>query len=276
MPTPIELITDPVSLVVFAMFGGLMLWEALFPGRDLPPVRGWHVRGLVAFAAFFFLSSYLPLWWDTHLARYRLFDLTGFGTLGGAAITVLVYEGIVYAWHRTMHAVPALWRSFHQMHHSAERLDTAGAFFFSPLDMIGWTFAGSLAMVVVVGITPQAATVAILATTFLGIFQHANVRTPRWLGYIIQRPESHTIHHARGIHRFNYSDLPLFDLLFGTFRNPADYGHDTGFYPGASDRLIDMLAFRDVSHPASEPPPSAADTLTAPVLVPDSTGQTMH
>jgi sterol desaturase/sphingolipid hydroxylase (fatty acid hydroxylase superfamily) len=31
-----------------------------------------------------------------------------------------------------------LWRIFHQMHHSAERLDTYGAFYFSPYDMIGF------------------------------------------------------------------------------------------------------------------------------------------
>ena len=51
-------------------------------------------------------------------------------------------------------------------------------------------------------------------------FQHANLRTPRWLGYLIQRPESHSVHHARGVHAFNYCDFPLIDMLFGTLRNP--------------------------------------------------------
>jgi sterol desaturase/sphingolipid hydroxylase (fatty acid hydroxylase superfamily) len=56
------------------------------------------------------------------------------------------------------------------------------------------------------------------------MFQHANLRTPRWLGYIIQRPESHGIHHERGLHAFNYADLPLWDMVFGTFRNPRTLG----------------------------------------------------
>ena len=72
----------------------------------------------------------------------------------------------------------------------------------------------------ILGVPPAAATMTILIVSFLSMFQHANVRTPRWLGYLVQRPESHTVHHARGIHRHNYADLPVFDLLFGTFRNP--------------------------------------------------------
>jgi sterol desaturase/sphingolipid hydroxylase (fatty acid hydroxylase superfamily) len=86
---------------------------------------------------------------------------------------------------------------------------------------------------------------------FLGIFQHTNVKTPHWLGYIIQRPESHTIHHSKGIHAFNYSDLPIFDIIFGTFKNPKGYENEAGFYEGASSRIADMLLFRDVSEPSS-------------------------
>jgi sterol desaturase/sphingolipid hydroxylase (fatty acid hydroxylase superfamily) len=88
----------------------------------------------------------------------------------------------------------------------------------------------------------------LLTTNFLGMFQHANIKTPHWLGYIIQRPESHTIHHAQGIHRYNYSDLPIYDIIFGTFRNPNSFEHQTGFYHGASARVGDMLMFRDVSN----------------------------
>lgn len=152
-----------------------------------------------------------------------------------------------------MHSVDTLWRVFHQMHHSAERLDTYGAFYFSPMDMIGWTLLGSLCLTLIVGVTPQAATAILLITTFFSIFQHANIKSPRWLGYIVQRPESHAIHHGTGIHAYNYSDLPLIDMVFGTFRNPALSEVETGFYRGASDRVVDMLLFRDVSRPEPEP-----------------------
>lgn len=83
------------------------------------------------------------------------------------------------------------------------------------------------------------------------VIQHANVRTPRWLGYIIQRPEMHGLHHERGVHAYNYGSVPLWDMLFGTFRNPADFPAEYGFYPGASKRLGAMLIGRDVSTPNS-------------------------
>jgi len=247
MPTPIDVLLDPISLIVFAMYAGLLAWERLAPGRPLPHVSGWRFRGLAAFVVFFFLSSYLPLFWDDYLAQYRLFDLTGLGTIGGAIAGLLIYESGVYVWHRSMHGSNTLWRTFHQMHHSAERLDVYGAFYFSPLDMVGFTFLGSLCLVLVVGINPEAATIILLTTTFLGIFQHANVKTPQWLGYIVQRPESHTVHHGREIHYNNFSDLPVFDMLFGTFRNPKTYENETGFYHGASGRVGEMLLFKDIN-----------------------------
>jgi sterol desaturase/sphingolipid hydroxylase (fatty acid hydroxylase superfamily) len=247
MPTPLEILLDPISLGVLALYGAMMLWEAVAPGRKLAKVKGWIPRALVTFAVYFFLSSYLPLIWDGYLAEYQLFDLSGMGILAGAAIGVLVYELLVYAWHRTMHQTDFLFRTFHQMHHSAERVDTYGAFYFSPLDMAGFTLLGSLSLSLIVGLSPQAVTVFLFATMFLGIFQHTSIKTPQWLGYIVQRPESHTIHHGKGLHKYNYSDLPIFDILFGTFRNPKGYEMDTGYYNGASARIVDMLLFKDVS-----------------------------
>jgi sterol desaturase/sphingolipid hydroxylase (fatty acid hydroxylase superfamily) len=91
------------------------------------------------------------------------------------------------------------------------------------------------------------------------MFQHMNKRTPRWVGYFIQRPESHCIHHARGVHAFNYSDVPMWDMLFGTFRNPRSVeGVEAGFYDGASRRVGEMLRGRDVTRPAPERAEEAA------------------
>lgn len=247
MPSPIELLMHPVSLIIFGIYAALMLWEAVAPGRSLPPVPGWHVRGLIAFGVYFFLSSYLPLMWDRYLAPYQLVDLSSLAVWQGAIVGVLVYELGAYGWHRLMHRVDVLWRTFHQMHHSAERLDVYGAFFFSPLDMVGWTALTSLCLTLGVGLNPQATTITLISINFLSMLQHANIRTPSWLGYIVQRPESHSVHHGKGIHRYNYADLPLFDVVFGTFKNPVTHQKETGFYPGASSRVLDMLLARDIS-----------------------------
>lgn len=247
MPSPLELLLDPVSLVVFALYAGLMAWELFFPARRLPSVRGWHARGLAAFAVFFFLSSYLPMLWSEQLEAYRLLDLSNLGAWQGALAGVLVYEFGVYVWHRSLHGSGLLWRGLHQMHHSAERLDTFGAFWFSPFDMLGWIVLSSLCLTLVVGLSAEAATLVLYATTFLSVFQHSNIRTPRWLGYFVQRPESHSLHHGRGVHANNYSDLPIFDILFGTFRNPRTHAPEQGFYDGASGRVLSMMLFRDVA-----------------------------
>ncbi len=247
MPTPIEILLDPISLGVLSLYGAMMLWEAIAPGRQLPKVKGWLPRALGSFAVYFYLSSYLPLLWDGYFAQYQLVDLSQLGVVPGAVIGLLVYNFLLYWWHRSMHSSNWLWRSLHQMHHSAERLDSFGAFYFSPLDMAGFTLVGSLSLVLLVGLTPQATTLFLFAAMFMGLFQHTNVRTPHWLGYIVQRPESHTIHHGKGLHRYNYADLPIMDIIFGTFRNPKAYEMETGFYNGASARIADMLMFRDVS-----------------------------
>ncbi len=251
MPTPLEILLDPISLGVLALYGFLMLWEALFPARVLPRVAGWRMCGLGSFAVYFYLSAYLPMLWDGYLAEYQLFELSAVSAVPGAVIGLLVYNALLYTWHRTMHQTDWLWRSFHQMHHSAERLDTYGAFYFSPLDMAAFTFLSSLSLSLVVGLGPEAITLFLFASMFMAIFQHANIRTPRWFGYIVQRPESHTIHHGRGLHRYNYADMPVFDMVFGTFRNPRGYEMDIGFYHGASRRIIAMLTFRDVVRPDS-------------------------
>ncbi len=246
MPTPIDLLMDPATQTMLAMFAGLALWEFAAPGRSLPPVRGWHARALAAFVVYFLLSSYLPLLWAGTLAPLQLADLSAWPSWAAVAVGLVVYEFGAWSWHRSMHRFVPLWRVFHQMHHSAERLDVASAFWFSPLDMVTWTLLPSVVLTIL-GLPPQAATTTILIVTFLSMFQHANVRTPHWLGYLVQRPEMHTVHHARGVHDFNYADLPVIDLLFGTFRNPRGYEHATGFWPGASRRVLDMLLLRDVS-----------------------------
>ena len=255
MPSLLQLLLDPASLVLFGMLAGLSLWEALAPARSLPHVPGWRVRGLLSFAAYFLVSSYLPLLWGETLARWQLIDLSRLGTAAGTVAAVLAYEFAAYWWHRTMHRFTPLWRAFHQMHHSAERIDVTGAFWFSPLDMIGFTAVTSLSLTLV-GFSPEATVMALYAINFLAIFQHANLRTPQWLGYLVQRPESHSRHHERGVHADNYADLPLFDLLFGTFRNPPDFAPLSGFYEGASRRVVDMLCFRDVATPPAGDVPS--------------------
>ena len=240
---------DVITIGIIAFFLAFLAYDTLRPARHYPRSRGWVLRGIASFVLYTGVSTGLPFLWDAWLGAHRLIDATSLGTYGGAAVGLLSVNVFMYAWHRALHRSDFLWRWLHQMHHSAERIDVAGAFYFSPLDMVGWTALGSLSLVWAVGLTPEAAVLANIAATFMAVFTHANIRTPRWLGYFIARPEMHAVHHQRSVHSGNYCDLPFIDMIFGTYRNPATFEGEGGFYDGASLRIKDMLLGRDVSIP---------------------------
>ena len=157
-----------------------------------------------------------------------------------------------------------MWRLFHQIHHSPQRVDMSGAALFHPLETVAFLLIGALVTTLVLGLDPVAAALTGYIAAFYGYFQHMNIRTPQWLGYIIQRPEAHCIHHQRDVHAYNYGDLPVWDMLFGTFRNPAGFEGAVGFDQPATNRLGAMLAFVDVNEAAAGP-----GTPRAEVSVPD-------
>jgi len=246
-PSPWVILSDPLSLIVYAIFGGLFLWETFFPARKLPKIKYWKLKGLLFFIAYLLLTTYIPLLWDGFLASYQLLDLSHMPVWSQVILGTLVFELVQYAWHISMHKSDFLFRTSHQMHHSAERLDVPSAFIFSVNDMIGLSLVGSISFTLLMGLSAEAITSILLSLTFLGVFQHANIRTPRWLGYIVQRPESHSLHHAKRVHGYNYTDLPVIDMLFGTFKNPKSFEKETGYYLGASNKILAMLRFKDVT-----------------------------
>jgi sterol desaturase/sphingolipid hydroxylase (fatty acid hydroxylase superfamily) len=228
-----------------------LLLDFVVRRRRYGETRFWRLQGAAVTAAIFLFTGEVAAFWSWAMGDYHLFDLSGLGTFAGAAAGIVVYELLHYLYHRAVHESSWLWRYVgHQVHHSAESLDAFGAYYLHPLDAAMFTTGASLVFVPLLGLTLEATILGALFLTFNAMFQHANISTPHWLGYIIQRPESHNVHHARGVHRWNYSDLPIIDMLFGTFRNPRRLPDTAcGFYPGASGRLVEMLIGQDVSEP---------------------------
>ena len=241
------------EIITFTVLPAFLLLDLLKPASGgAPRERWWRSRAFAVTAFNFWLAMKIGELWAAHLGEVHLFDGAQLGTVGGAVVGVLVYELFHYGYHRSVHRFDALWRLGHQMHHSAERLDAWGAYYLHPIDAALFTTLSSLVLFPLLGLSAEAGGWAAATLTFLAVFQHADVRTPRWLGYLVQRPESHAIHHQRGVHAYNYADLPLWDMLFGTFRNaPAGALPPQGFHDGASARIAEMLVFRDVSRPAS-------------------------
>ena len=234
-------------LIAFALFGAFAVADSVLEGRRYPEMRLWRLRGLAFLIAYFAIATYAPLLWDGWLGQHRLLDATSLPLWAQIAGGFVLLQLFGYAWHRTMHNVDLLWRWLHQLHHSAERLDIWSAFIFHPLDTIGFGLVGSVTLVMVFGISGDAALWVATAALFLAMFTHANIRTPRWLGFIVTRPESHALHHEHGVHGRNYGDVPWFDMLFGTFENPRRCAVEVGFYDGASARVGAMLVGRAVA-----------------------------
>jgi sterol desaturase/sphingolipid hydroxylase (fatty acid hydroxylase superfamily) len=241
---------DLIGLAIPVTYFALLATERIRPARRFPPRKGWQWIGiafLLTLAVFgAVVPSLMPQEW---LATRRWVDGSAFGLLGGTVLGYVVLSGVMYAFHRTVHNVGFLWRGVHQLHHSPQRVDIPGSVVFHPTEILAQVAIQLFVTVIVLGLDPVAAALVGYVAAFYGMFQHWNVRTPRWLGYLIQRPESHCVHHRRGAHYYNYGDLPLWDILFGTFRNPANFIGECGFERPADRRLGAMLAFVDVNAP---------------------------
>jgi sterol desaturase/sphingolipid hydroxylase (fatty acid hydroxylase superfamily) len=224
----------------------MMLIEAARPGRMWPKVPGWWSRALLlngVQAAAVFAAGVA---WDPWLAAHRPWSADPLGPVGGALAGYLAVTFVYYWWHRWRHEVGLLWRWLHQVHHSPQRIEIVTSFYKHPLEIILNSVLSSAIVYGVVGLGPEAAAGAILLTGLAELFYHWNVSTPHWVGYLVQRPESHCVHHQAGLHAGNYADVPLWDMLFGTFRNPRRWDAACGFGPAGEARLGEMLRGVDV------------------------------
>jgi sterol desaturase/sphingolipid hydroxylase (fatty acid hydroxylase superfamily) len=236
-----------VPVIVLA-FGLAMLGaERWAPGRHWPAVRGWWPRALAAnvFQAGVVLVAGRA--WDGWLLQHRPWSADALGTAGGAALGYLAVTFLYYWWHRWRHESSFLWRWFHQLHHSPQRIEVVTSFYKHPAELIANGLLSSAILYALVGLGAAAATWAVLLTGVAELFYHWNVRTPHWLGYLIQRPESHCVHHQEGLHAYNYADLPLWDMLFGTFHNPRAWSERCGFGAPQESRVAEMLRGIDVN-----------------------------
>ncbi|MFO1493846.1 MAG: sterol desaturase family protein [Lysobacterales bacterium] len=237
-----------LALAVPLSFVLMLLIERRWPARAFPAVRHWHWIGAALFIYAGVVNSLLPaLLPSDWLRAHSLLHLHTLGLWPSVLIAHLLITLVTYTWHRATHASPLLWRLFHQMHHAPRHLNLYAANLLHPADLAMYVILPTAVALFVLGLDPWAAAIVGNLGALNAFFQHWNVRTPRWLGYFVQRPEAHCIHHQRGYHQKNYSDLPLWDWLFGTYENPRTWAGDTGFDAPADARYLAMLAGVDVN-----------------------------
>ena len=230
--------------------------ERLKPGRIWPKVPGWWSRALLLTAVQVGSVYLAGLTYDRWIGAYRPWSADGLGLMGGAAVGYLVHTFVYYWWHRWRHEVPFLWRWFHQVHHSPQRIEVVTSFYKHPFELIANSILSGAILYLLVGLSPKPAAYAVLLTGLAELFYHWNVPTPHWLGYVVQRPESHCVHHQEHLHTYNFADLPLWDMLFGTFKNPKQFVARCGF--GEDElKLKEMLLGADVT--AGQPHPAVVE-----------------
>ena len=215
--------------------------ERLRPARPLPSVPGWWPRALLANLAQIGVVLLGGVAWD-HWFGASIFDLGGWPPIAAGALVYLVTTFIYYWWHRARHHSDRLWLMFHQIHHSTHRLEAATAFYAHPSDFMANALIVSGVSYVLLGYGLEAAAWTSFWVGVFDLWEHTNIRTPRWLGYVVVRPEMHRVHHERDRHRSNYG-IPIWDMLFGTYENSLR-AVDCGFTPAQEGRIFEMLRFR--------------------------------
>jgi sterol desaturase/sphingolipid hydroxylase (fatty acid hydroxylase superfamily) len=238
-----EMVTLLIPATYFAMLGA----ERLAGGRAWPDVRLWRTKGVAFFVMLMSINAVLPSLLPEEVARYSLVSIAWLPLAAQAAVAFLAVTLANATLHRAYHRYDLLWRWVHQLHHAPQRIDVSSGVVFTPLEVVNNVLLFLAVNVLVLGTAPLAAAIVGYLAVLYGLFPHFNVRTPQWLGYLIQRPESHSVHHRRGFHAWNYSDLPLWDLVWGTFRNPAAFYGEVGFEAAPARRFGAMLLGRDAN-----------------------------
>ena len=222
------------------------LVEHFRPGWTQPNRREWNYR--VLFLASFELCVVLMIgvmvkeWWQLP----SVFEWDAYHPAIGGSMAYFVGSFFFYWWHRARHESDFLWRVFHQVHHSPGRLETLTAFYKHPIEAAANSLLSAMLVYLVFGLDLRGAAVYTGLTIAAQLLVHLNTSTPQVLGYFFQRPEMHRVHHQSGTEHLNYSDIPLWDMLFGTFQNRAAFSGNCGFTARREARLGDMLRFRDV------------------------------
>lgn len=226
---------------------GCMLLERLMPGWKLPAVRTWPLRVVAINLVQLGVVLLAGITWERWMSSWSVLRLSDFlSPAAGGVMAYFIATFVFYWWHRWRHESDLLWRLFHQIHHSPQRIELITSFYKHPGEMIVNSLIGSALVYTLLGLSVEAAAVYTACTALGEFFYHTNVRTPQWVGYFFQRPEMHRIHHQHDRHKNNYGDIVWWDMLFGTYENPREFTAACGFDDAREQRLGSMLAYRDV------------------------------
>lgn len=215
--------------------------EQLWPHTVLKNVPRWYRRAFIFNAIQAIIATSSTHLWDIWFAQLPLVTLQAQPIALQVLAGYLTITFIYYWWHRLRHSIPVLWRYLHQLHHSPVRIEVITSFYKHPLEILANGILTSAILYILLGLSASAVGFCVLITALAELIYHMNIKTPRLMGLFFQRPEMHRIHHQQGLHHYNYSDLPIWDILFGTYRNPAIVENKTGFPDNNENKVWALL-----------------------------------
>jgi sterol desaturase/sphingolipid hydroxylase (fatty acid hydroxylase superfamily) len=236
--------------VLLSVFCVCLVVERIWTGWRLPVVATWWPRVLLVNLVQLGVVNLAGVSWERWLASWSVFHLGRLNPLAGGFIAYFLATFVFYWWHRWRHELPVLWRLFHQIHHSPQRIEVITSFYKHPGEMIFNSVLGSVIVFTLLGLSLSGGAIYTACTALGEFFYHTNIRTPLWVGYVFQRPEMHRIHHQYNYHKNNYGDFACWDMLFGTYENPKTWDKSCGFDNAKEQRLGAMLGYRDVHRDA--------------------------
>jgi sterol desaturase/sphingolipid hydroxylase (fatty acid hydroxylase superfamily) len=243
-----QLVPAALIAVVTAIF---FAWERTRAGRRLPRSAGWHARALLLNVLQVVLTGLGGFTWNAYFRGHALLPARhAIPPVLEAAGYWFVGTFVFYWWHRLRHA-EGFWQAFHQVHHSPSRIELLTSFYKHPLEIVADSVLTGFLVYGICGGSAEAGAWTSLFGATAEYFYHSNIRTPPWLGWFLQRPEHHSIHHEVGVHRYNFGDITWWDRLFGTFKDTDGFAPDCGFADRREERLLDMLVFKDVHRSSS-------------------------
>lgn len=234
------------AILLILMTSAFLIAERAYPGRQLPHSTGWYLRSVAINLVQLGITLGVGAIWLPTLGAMSLADISNWHAPAAEGFTAwFVATFFFYWWHRIRHE-KGFWQVFHQIHHSASRIEILTSFYKHPIEILVNALLSSVILYQVLGCSLAGAVWFNFFAATGEYFYHANIKTPGWLRYFIQTPELHSIHHQYDVHSFNYSDIPVWDRLFGTYQDSMEFSERCGFPEGAEQRQGAMLVFRDV------------------------------
>lgn len=258
---------NPFILVslIFALFCVL---ERLFPHYSLEEKSQWYTRATFFNLLQLAISYVMSLTWDKYMSGFdSIFHPDPNYPFWNGFMGYIVITWVYYWWHYIRHESDVFWLATHQLHHSIERIEVLASFYKHPLEILSNAVIIGFFTYPILGLDANGAAWLSFWTGIAEVFYHMNIGTPSWIGYIVQRPENHCLHHLkdqRGSH--NYADIPIWDMLGGTFKNVTSHVK-SGFSNDGELKVKEMIKFKDVLRGKEFPKIFTLDNLFFTILL---------